>query len=577
MRSDRTLLASLAASLWASQVSAYGNFLKVEPRYWNSSIETATPSSTSSCSTDSTITQTRVITLSSGAASDQYWDATLTPTVTDTNSIGVTENDYITITTTYTDCNYRGQCSTVTATELVSSYTTTISGHVTVVTGYETLTGSSTPAPVTSTTADNPRTVLTRTSCSAGHCSTWTTEEIVSSYTTTISGHETVVTELYPLSGSSSAPLITPVATPVAIVSCSAGKCSTWTTEEILSSYTTTISGHETVVTTLIPLSGTSDLDSAGPQTATATKTSCSAGKCSTWTTEEIVSSYTTTISGHVTVITTTCPLSAAATPTTAATVTETVTSCSAGKCSTWTTKDTVSSSPTTISGHVTVATTHGPVSSEAVVSSKGGAAAFQLTSYTTTIDNTATVVTTICPLSSSSSSAKASKTKTSSTATSTASTSASASVTTVTTVVGGVTTVLTTYCPESSASASSKVSDQSSSTLVSSSSSTATSSTVTSSAPESTVDLAEPSTVSVPVETEPAVSTVVYTSTISSVPVELTTYSTVTKSTLLTSSTASTASSSSAPAASIFEGAAGKINIGVGLISMVYGLICVL
>ncbi|KAG7730387.1 hypothetical protein KL933_000182 [Ogataea haglerorum] len=495
--------------------SAYGNFLKVQPRYWNSSIATTAPSSVSSCSTDSTVTQTSVITLSSGAGPNQLSDATFTPTVTDTNSIGVTDLDCITITTTYTDCNYRGQCSTLTATELVSSYTTTISGHVTVVTGFETLSGSSTASPVVSTAADEQHTVLTRTSCSAGGCSTWTTDEIVSSYTTTISGHETVVTELCPLSGTTSAPVATPAVTEVAVVSCSAGKCSSWTTQEIVSSYTTTISGHETVVTTLIPLSGTSDSSNAGPETVTDTLTSCSAGKCSTWTTKELVSSYTTTVSGHVTVV-----------------------------------------------------TTHCPVSSEAVVSSKGGAAAYELTSYTTTVDNTPTVVTTICPLTSASSSSSTS-TRTSSTA----SFGSSASVVTVTSVDGEVTTVLTTYCPESSAASSSAA-------ALSSASSSASSSPVTSSVPQSTVDLAEPSTVSVPVETEPSVAPVVYTSTISRVPVELTTYSTVTKSTLLTSSTASAAISaiySSSPAASIFEGAAGKINIGVGLISMVYGLLCVL
>ncbi|ODV85895.1 hypothetical protein CANARDRAFT_189381, partial [[Candida] arabinofermentans NRRL YB-2248] len=160
----------------------------------------------------------------------------------------------------------------------------------------------------------------------------------------------------------------------------------------------------------------TTPTSTAAPHTTTEVITSCSKAGCTTYTTKELVSSYTTTISGEVTVITTYCPLT----------------------------------------GEATSSST----SESALVSSKGGAATVVVTlsSYTTTISGTETVVTTYCPVTKDSSSST-STTSASNVATTVITTSGSTittGLTVIKTTSKGEVTVYTTYCPLSSEKAAS-------------------------------------------------------------------------------------------------------------------------
>ncbi|GME81158.1 unnamed protein product [Ambrosiozyma monospora] len=235
---------------------------------------------------------------SSASSSEDYVDLTSTPIVTDRASTITTLTEGSTITRTLSDC-HASSCSSYTVTEIVSYYTLSYSGSETVITTYYPLPTSNTissgAAVSTTEVALSPSTTtFTTTSCSNSACSTYKVTELVSAYTTTISGQVTVITSYSTLSGSDE-PTTTyhiPRTVTETLTSCSDGGCSTYSVTEIADSYTTTISGQVTVITSYSTLSGSDEPTSTIPSTIVETVTSCSAGICSTFATTELLPNF---------------------------------------------------------------------------------------------------------------------------------------------------------------------------------------------------------------------------------------------------------------------------------------------
>ncbi|CDK24752.1 unnamed protein product [Kuraishia capsulata CBS 1993] len=368
---------------------------------------------------------------------------------------------------------------------------------------------------------------LTETLSSCGYsngtssCSTWTTKELEYSYETTVSGHVTLITSVVPFPTSTADPTTTVTngqTVYLTLTDCDdPDSCSTWTTSEVVSVYTTSKNGHLTTITSDVPLSTATATDHHVKDTTSSDVT------LDVYVTETLTTSSCDLFNSTGTISSIDDPVAVTSTVDPTSFVTVTLTKCGAkGKCTTWTTEKAVSASTITGAASEVVYTSVVPNPSKSADSSIGDS--------TVTVTETEVYGPSLTTLTIRSCSDNKCHLETS-----------TRSLTTATTTSDGTVTVYTTYCPYSA----------------------------------STVPVVSPATVSQIIEGTPSVTSKVFTSIISDVPVVLTTYSTVSSSisTVFTSAHNST----TVPALQTAENAAGALRLTSGVFGLIFGLVLVI
>ena len=206
-------------------------------------------------------------------------------------------------------------------------------------------------APATETVTDKSTEVITITSCSDNKCTETTVPATHSTVTTTVSGVESIYTTVCPLTET----VTDKHTTVVTVTSCSDNKCSKSTVPATESEVVTTVNGVESTYTTVCPITETK------ASTTVITVTSCSDNKCHETVVPATESEVVTTQHGVESTYTTYCPIETETETTKAPTSVITITSCSGDNCVEKTVPVTVAT--TTISGKESAYTTYLSVS----------------------------------------------------------------------------------------------------------------------------------------------------------------------------------------------------------------------
>ncbi|ANZ74981.1 BA75_02899T0 [Komagataella pastoris] len=245
------------------------------------------------------------------------------------------------------------------------------------------------------------------------------TESVCESCTTDLTVTETSASTITALSSSGSsssgtggiAPVVTEhpdtafTTSTYLTTSCNLAGCSTLTTEIVGELYTTTVDGKEVTLTRYRP----KQTSTAAPHattvpvteqsTVTLTTTSCKEDKCSVVTGEFISTEVVSTVSGNLVTLTSFIPCETTTESKAApSTVTLTTTTCESDKCKPVTSKYIASKIVRTVHSKLVTLTSFIPCETETTTTKTPETSKVSKTTYTTKIHGVETVVTTICP-----------------------------------------------------------------------------------------------------------------------------------------------------------------------------------